>query len=109
MLPEFSMKSIKKRDLLIIWYDGDTRVHFTFACDVMMDLGGSIRPAMYLANELISRGHKISIMSPLMSEMVEEGLRENNIEPINLHAKLVAKNLGQFAIMAGVVGDERLF
>jgi glycosyltransferase involved in cell wall biosynthesis len=75
-------------------YDGDTRVHFTFACDVMMDLGGSIRPAMYLANELISRGHKISIMSPLMSEIVEEGLHKKKIEPINLHAKLVAKNFG---------------
>lgn len=67
---------------------------FTFACDVMLDLGGSIRPAMYLANELIVRGHKVSVMSPLMSERVEEGLRENDIEPINLRAKLVAKNLG---------------
>src|SRR4030043_2083031 len=60
----------------------------------MLDLGGSIRPAMYLANELIIRGHKVSVMSPLMSERVEEGLRENNIEPINLRAKLVVKNLG---------------
>ena len=75
-------------------YDGDSRVHFTFACDVMMDLGGSIRPAMYLANQLISRGHEISVMAPLMSEIVEEGLREKKIEPINLHAKLVAKSLG---------------
>lgn len=67
---------------------------FAFACDVMMDLGGSIRPAMYLANELIAKGHEVSVMSPLMSERVEEGLRENDIEPINLHAKLVVKNLG---------------
>jgi glycosyltransferase involved in cell wall biosynthesis len=60
----------------------------------MMDLGGSIRPAMYLADKLISKGHKISVMSPLMSDMVEKSLRYKDIEPINLHAKLAAKNLG---------------
>ena len=69
-------------------------MNFAFACDVMMDLGGSIRPAMYLANELISKGHKVSMMSPLMSKSVEEGLRASDIEPINLRAKLVAKNFG---------------
>lgn len=69
-------------------------MHFTFACDVMMDLGGSVRPAMYLANELLARGHEISVMSPIMSKSVEEGLREKKIEPVNLHAKLFAKSLG---------------
>lgn len=74
--------------------NGDDQVNFAFACDVMMDLGGSIRPAMYLANELIMKGHEVSIMSPLMSERVEEGLRESNINPINLRAKLFVRNLG---------------
>jgi len=60
----------------------------------MMDLGGSIRPAMYLASELISKGHRVSVMSPLMSDVVEEGLRANGIVPINFRAKLIAKNLG---------------
>ena len=69
-------------------------MHFTFACDVMLDLGGSVRPAMYLANELLARGHRISVMSPIMSKTVEEGLREKKIEPINLQAKLFAKSLG---------------
>jgi glycosyltransferase involved in cell wall biosynthesis len=59
-----------------------------------MDTGGSIRPAMYLASELISRGHRVSVMSPLMSDVVEERLRANGIVPINLRAKLFAKNLG---------------
>ena len=67
---------------------------FAFACDLMMDFGGSIRPAMYLANELISKGHQVSMMTPLMSKSVEEGLRQKNMEPINLNAKLVARNLG---------------
>jgi glycosyltransferase involved in cell wall biosynthesis len=73
---------------------GDDRLDFVFACDVMMDLGGSIRPAMYLASELISRGHRVSVMSPLMLDVVEECLRVNGIVPINLRAKLVVKNLG---------------
>jgi glycosyltransferase involved in cell wall biosynthesis len=67
---------------------------FAFACDVMMDLGGSIRPAMYLANELVSRGHRVSVVSPLMSDVVEEGLHANGIAPMNLRARLVVKNLG---------------
>jgi glycosyltransferase involved in cell wall biosynthesis len=69
-------------------------VDFTFACDVMMDLGGSIRPAMCLANKLIVEGHRVSVVSPLMSEFVEERLRASGIVPINLRAKLVAKNFG---------------
>ena len=67
---------------------------FAFACDLMMDFGGSIRPAMYLANELISKGHQVAVMTPLMSKSVEEGLRQKNMQPINLHAALIAKNLG---------------
>jgi len=73
---------------------GDDRLDFVFACDVMMDLGGSIRPAMYLASELILRGHRVSVVSPLMSDVVEEGLRANGIVPINLRARLVVKNFG---------------
>jgi glycosyltransferase involved in cell wall biosynthesis len=90
------MKSIKKRYSFIyhLYVKGDDRLDFVFACDVMMDLGGSIRPAMYLASELISRGHRVSVMSPLMLDVVEECLRVNGIVPINLRAKLVVKNLG---------------
>ncbi|MEM2098371.1 MAG: glycosyltransferase [Candidatus Bathyarchaeia archaeon] len=69
-------------------------MNFTFVCDVMMDLGGSIRPAMYLATELLSKGHKVSVMAPIMTNKVEEGLREKEIEPVNLNAKFVTKNLG---------------
>jgi glycosyltransferase involved in cell wall biosynthesis len=49
---------------------------------------------MYLASELISRGHRVSVISPLMSDVVEEGLRADGIVPINLRAKLVVKNFG---------------
>jgi glycosyltransferase involved in cell wall biosynthesis len=66
----------------------------TLACDIMMDLEGSIRPAMYLADELILRGHNVSMISPLMSSDVEASLRGRGITPINLRSKLVARSTG---------------
>jgi len=67
---------------------------FTLACDIMMDLEGSIRPAIYLADELNARGHGVSIVSPMMSREVEEHLKSVGMKPINLHAKLATKNFG---------------
>jgi len=67
---------------------------FTLACDIMMDLEGSIRPAMYLAAELVSRGHGVSMISPFMSSDVEESLGERGITPVNLRSRLVARNTG---------------
>jgi len=59
-----------------------------------MNLDGSIRPAMYLANELTRTGYNVSIMSPIMSDDVEKSLHASNITPINLRANLFTKNLG---------------
>jgi hypothetical protein len=67
---------------------------FTLVCDIMMDLEGSIRPAMYLARELNARGHIVSMMSPLMSTEVEDHLSAIGITPVNLHASLAAKSSG---------------
>lgn len=64
------------------------------ACDIMMDLEGSIRPAMYLASELVRRGHNVSMMSPIMSKDVEQHLRGSQIRPLNLGAKFATRNLG---------------
>jgi|Deesub1362A_J573_1020465.scaffolds.fasta_scaffold00786_11 glycosyltransferase involved in cell wall biosynthesis len=66
----------------------------TLACDVMLDLEGSIRPALYLAQSLVENGYKVFIMSPMISREVEERLREGGITPINLRAKLIVKNSG---------------
>ncbi|MCW4016306.1 MAG: glycosyltransferase [Candidatus Bathyarchaeota archaeon] len=63
-------------------------------CDVMMDFEGSIRPTMCLATELTRRGCTVSMISPLMSDTVEDYLNQNSIMPINLRAKLFSKNLG---------------
>jgi glycosyltransferase involved in cell wall biosynthesis len=69
-------------------------MQFTLACDIMMDLEGSIRPAMYLAEELISRGHSVSMISPFMSSDVEERLSAKGITPVNLHVRLFAQSTG---------------
>jgi glycosyltransferase involved in cell wall biosynthesis len=69
-------------------------LNILLVCDVMMDFEGSIRPTMCLATELKKKGHNVSMISPLMSETVEEHLNQNGVLPINLHAKLFSKNLG---------------
>lgn len=69
-------------------------MNFTLVCDIMMDLEGSIRPALYLAKELTARGHRVSMMSPTMSREVEDRLSALGIIPVNLHAKLAARSSG---------------
>ncbi len=63
---------------------------FTLACDIMPDLEGSIRPAMYLADALVEKGYKVAIISPIMSRTVEQHLHTVGLKPINLHARLFA-------------------
>ena len=57
----------------------------------MMDLEGSLRPAVFLAEELVSRGSKVTMVSPFMSKKVEKQLCAMGITPINLHARLFAQ------------------
>jgi hypothetical protein len=67
---------------------------FTLVCDIMMGLEGSIRPAMYLASELVAKGHSVFMISPIMSSDVERSLKEKGITPVNLRARLVARSTG---------------
>ena len=67
-------------------------MEFTLVCDIMMNLEGSIRPAMYLANDLVARGYEVSMMSPIMSPDVERCLRMKEIKPLNLQVKHVTRN-----------------
>ena len=64
------------------------------ACDIMLDLEGSVRPAMYLANELIAKGHHVSMISPIMTDAVKEHLSAIGIAPISLDARLATRNSG---------------
>lgn len=67
---------------------------FTLACDIMMDLEGSIRPAKYLADALKAKGYTVSMMSPAMSRDVENNLGSLGMTPTNLHARLFMKSFG---------------
>ncbi|MEM3055272.1 MAG: glycosyltransferase [Candidatus Bathyarchaeia archaeon] len=67
---------------------------FVLACDIMLDLEGSIRPALYLAEGLVEKGYKISMVSPIISRNVENYLNAKGIKPINLRVKLFAENFG---------------
>jgi glycosyltransferase involved in cell wall biosynthesis len=60
----------------------------------MMDFDSSIRPAIYLAEELVRRGYTVSMMSPVMSVDVEQSLHASGIKPVNLRVKLFTNNLG---------------
>jgi glycosyltransferase involved in cell wall biosynthesis len=60
----------------------------------MTDLEGCIRPALYLADALVEKGYKVSMISPIMSSDVELYLSQRGIKPINLRARLFAKNFG---------------
>ena len=60
----------------------------------MMDLEGSIRPALYLAQELVKRNYDVSMLSPFMSEKVEKHLCTSDITPFNLRSKLFTMRLG---------------
>ena len=66
----------------------------TIACDIMMNMEGSIRPAIYLAKELVRRGHNVTVMSPFLSKDVQEHLRAGKIRPLNLSGKFATKSLG---------------
>jgi glycosyltransferase involved in cell wall biosynthesis len=67
---------------------------FTLACDIMLDLEGSIRPAMYLANELTAKGYSVSVISPTMTDFVKEHLGLVGITPISLGARLATRSSG---------------
>jgi len=82
---------------------------FTLACDIMLDLEGSIRPAMYLAEALVEKGYKIAIISPIMSKDVEQHLNMLGITPLNLHVRLFAKKFGLSMLWFETWGREALF
>jgi glycosyltransferase involved in cell wall biosynthesis len=60
----------------------------------MMDLEGANRPAVYLAYDLIKKGYKVSIVSPVMPHIIERYLHSVGIIPINLRVKLFSRGSG---------------
>jgi len=81
---------------------------FTLACDIMLDLEGSIRPAMYLAEALVEEGHRVTVISPIMSRAVERHLSMMGMKPVNLHARLFAQKFGLSVLWFETWGREAL-
>ncbi|MEM2094842.1 MAG: glycosyltransferase [Candidatus Bathyarchaeia archaeon] len=60
----------------------------------MMELEGSVRPALYLAIELAKKGHTVSIFSPFMTRKVKQYLHMNHIVPRDFGEKFTSVRLG---------------
>jgi glycosyltransferase involved in cell wall biosynthesis len=73
---------------------GENVLDIYLACDTMTSLEGSIRPAFYLARELVARGHKVSLISPIVSNWVENYLRSEGINVVNLKIKFLSYKFG---------------
>ncbi|MEM1606677.1 MAG: glycosyltransferase [Candidatus Bathyarchaeia archaeon] len=56
-------------------------------CDVITTLEGSVRPAVYLAEDLVVRGHNVIIVSPLILKKPEYELHKRNIKTVNLNVR----------------------
>ena len=72
----------------------ETKMDFTLACDIMLDLEGSIRPALYLAEALVEKGYSVSMISPFIANSVKEHLNLIGITPRSLGARLATRNSG---------------
>lgn len=60
----------------------------------MLKLDGSIRPAIYLAEELAKHNYEVTIISPLMSSECEMEVKDSGVIPQNMQINLVTKNMG---------------
>lgn len=63
------------------------------ACDIIFKLEGSIRPAAYLAKDLVKRGYEVTITSPFISGEAREKLSEIGISIQSLSDKVSNRNL----------------
>jgi len=54
---------------------------------VITSLEGSVRPAVYLAEDLVAGGYDVSIISPVILSNAESKLRGMGIKPINLKVR----------------------
>lgn len=71
----------------------------TLVCDPMMDLTGSIQPAIFLAEELAKRYCKVYVLSPFIQPSVESTLLKKGIFPLNLDVKIFMGNFGASAAL----------
>ncbi|MEM2352042.1 MAG: hypothetical protein QXT26_06510, partial [Thermoproteota archaeon] len=56
-------------------------------CDIITSLEGSVRPAVYLAEDLVKMGYDVTIISPLISPETEAEINNKGIKTINLNIR----------------------
>ncbi|MEM3590792.1 MAG: glycosyltransferase [Candidatus Bathyarchaeia archaeon] len=56
-------------------------------CDIITSLEGSVRPAAYLAEDLVKAGCEVTIISPIITPEAEEEINRKGIKTINLNIK----------------------
>jgi len=78
---------------------GESALDIYLACDTMASLEGSIRPAFYLARELVARVYGVSLISPVVSNWVENYLRSEGINVVNLKIKLLSYKFGSSVLL----------
>ncbi len=60
-------------------------------CDPMLDVYGPISPPLHLAKAIAQQDHKVSIVSTKMAKSTQELLKSYNMDPVDLHVKLITK------------------
>jgi glycosyltransferase involved in cell wall biosynthesis len=69
----------------------------TLVCDPITSWEGSVRPALYLAEEL-AKCHNVLVVSPYIRGDVEKALLIKGITPLNLLSKFLMKGFGSSAV-----------
>lgn len=57
---------------------------FQILCDIMTSSEGSVRPAVYLAEDLVSMGYDVTIISPIISPEAELEMNRIGVKTVNL-------------------------
>ena len=63
-------------------------------CDPMLDLRGSVRPALLLAKELVEKSFDVSMLSAAMTSNVKSALEDFGVKPVDAKVKLFTRKYG---------------
>lgn len=67
------------------------RLSLQVLCDIITSLEGSIRPAVYLAEDLVDMGYDVTVTSPLISPEADFEMNRMGIKTVNLNTKHFSK------------------
>jgi len=70
-------------------------MNIRIVCDVILNFDSSIRPALYLAEELAIHNYEVTILSPFISPESESSMRNMGVKPRSMAINFLIKNMGQ--------------